>query len=107
MMQAGAAKVYAVEASDMATHAAQLALANPGRHAVEQGVWRVCWCRPGGRLRATMPGVHMPPALPAGRKREQQGAGGAGFGERVQVVKGRLEELTFNATVDVLISEPM
>lgn len=24
----------------MATHAAQLALANPGRHAVEQGVWR-------------------------------------------------------------------
>ena len=32
---------------------------------------------------------------------------GAGFGDKVQVVKGRLEELSLDAKVDVLISEPM
>lgn len=57
--QAGAAKVYAVEASDMAIHAEHLAKLNPG------------------------------------------------FGDKVEVVKGRLEELSLTAEVDVLISEPM
>lgn len=32
---------------------------------------------------------------------------GAGFGERVQVLHGRLEQLSLDAKVDILISEPM
>ncbi|KAK9816527.1 hypothetical protein WJX72_001569 [[Myrmecia] bisecta] len=57
--QAGAKKVFAVEASDMADFARQLAASNPG------------------------------------------------FGDVIEVVKGKVEEINLQCRVDVLISEPM
>ena len=88
-VQAGAAKVYAVEASEMATYARQLADQNAGDEAVTPWLLMLC-----SSVEASDVGT-------ADERAATRLA--AGLGPKVEVVCGRLEELDLDVKVDVLI----